>query len=122
MIINPGGQYIDFGQIGFAAIGIGDIHAIQSLIGFKQTRTRSLRETLFNVYASKRRAEAAPGVGEETDLWIVRPTGIEQPEDAVTQKLEGIYQEYQRPASNELKQRVEELPLSAEENGDTNHE
>ena len=66
-IANPGGSYDDFQPIGYVTIGSGALHAVLSLIGLRQAPMHSLRETVFNVYASKRRAEAASGVGRETD-------------------------------------------------------
>ena len=96
-ITNPGGSYNDFQPIGYAAIGSGALHAVQSLIGMRQTPLRSLHETVFNVYASKRRAEAAPGVGRETDVVIIQANAITRVEQPVLQQLDTLYQEYQRP-------------------------
>jgi 20S proteasome alpha/beta subunit len=96
-ITNPGGSYDDFQPIGYAAIGSGALHAVQSLIGMRQTPLRSLHETVFNVYASKRRAEAAPGVGRETDVVIIQANAITRVEQPVLQQLDTLYQEYQRP-------------------------
>ena len=56
--------------VGFAAIGAGEWHA-QSLFMFnKYHRNRRFSEALFLTYASKKRAEVAPGVGNETDMFI----------------------------------------------------
>jgi 20S proteasome alpha/beta subunit len=96
-ITNPGGSYDDFQPIGYAAIGSGALHAVQSLIGMRQAPLRSLHETVFNVYASKRRAEAAPGVGRETDVVIIQANAITRVEQPVLQQLDTLYQEYQRP-------------------------
>ena len=96
-ITNPGGSHDDFQPIGYAAIGSGALHAVQSLIGMRQTPLRCLHETVFNVYASKRRAEAAPGVGRETDVVIIQANAITRVEQPVLQQLDTLYQEYQRP-------------------------
>ena len=96
-ITNPGGAYNDFQPIGYAAIGSGALHAVQSLIGMRQTPLRCLHETVFNVYVSKRRAEAAPGVGRETDVVIIQANAITRVEQPVLQQLDTLYQEYQRP-------------------------
>lgn len=109
---NPGGTASNFAQIGYHAIGSGAIHALQSMISLGHMGGRSLNETVFNVYASKRRAEVAPGVGKDTDLGIIcdgRFTRIE-----ALAELEEVYQEYQRPVSNELKERVNGLSLMKE--------
>ena len=96
-ITNPGGSYDDFQPIGYAAIGSGALHAVQSLIGMRQTPLRCLHETVFNVYVSKRRAEAAPGVGRETDVVMIQANAITRVEQPVLQQLDTLYQEYQRP-------------------------
>ena len=109
-ITNPGGSYDDFQPIGYAAIGSGALHAVQSLIGMRQTPLRCLHETVFNVYASKRRAEAAPGVGRETDVVIIQANAITRVEQPVLQQLDTLYQEYQRPVE-EIGKQLNELNL-----------
>src|SRR5919204_1144144 len=99
-ITNPGGSYDDFQPIGYAAIGSGALHAVQSLIGMRQTPLRCLHETVFNVYVSKRRAEAAPGVGRETDVVMIQANAITRVEQPVLQQLDTLYQEYQRPVED----------------------
>jgi 20S proteasome alpha/beta subunit len=110
VITNPGGSYSDFQPIGYAAIGSGALHALQSLIGMRQAPMHSLHETVFNVYASKRRAEAAPGVGRETDVIIIQADAIMQVEQPVIQRLDALYQEYQRPLA-EIGQQLNKLNL-----------
>lgn len=73
---NPGGAFTPFHHTGFGAIGSGNLHAVQSMIQLRQAPTHSLHETVFAVYASKRRAEVAPGVGPDTDMAIIDSTGI----------------------------------------------
>ena len=109
-ITNPGGSYDDFQPIGYAAIGSGALHAVQSLIGMRQAPLRSLHETVFNVYASKRRAEAAPGVGRETDVVIIQDNAVMRVEQSVLQRLDTLYQEYQRPVA-EIGKQLNELNL-----------
>lgn len=91
---NPGGVVNDFAPIGFAAIGSGTLHATQSLIGFRHTSVRDLHQTVFRVYASKRRAEVAPGVGTDTDLAIISATGVNYLPTAVVTQLGEIFEEY----------------------------
>jgi 20S proteasome alpha/beta subunit len=109
-IANPGGSYDDFQPIGYAAIGSGALHAVLSLIGLKQAPMHALRETVFNVYASKRRAEAAPGVGRETDVVIIQDNAVMRVEQSVLQRLDTLYQEYQRPVE-EIGKQLNELNL-----------
>ena len=61
------------------------------MIGFRHTATDGLRETVFRVYASKRRAEVAPGVGTETDMAIITDAGLSWLDDEMFKQLAHIY-------------------------------
>lgn len=111
---NPGGSASDLEMVGFHAIGSGSLHSLQSLIGFGQTPHRTLHETVFAVYSSKRRAEVAPGVGKETDLLIIQPSGITHLNAQTLAQLETIFQETQQPVSLKIKQQVEAIALTQE--------
>jgi len=109
---NPGGMANDFQMIGFHAIGSGMLHALQSLIGFGQAPTRGLYETVFAVYASKRRAEVAPGVGKDTDMVVIEGAQSTRLDQAALSQLEEIYQEVQKPVSDELRERMSALQFT----------
>ncbi len=117
VIMNPGGSYSDIRAIGFTAIGSGAIHAVQSMIGFGHAPFRGLRETIFAVYASKRRAEAAPGVGQDTDLIVVTNARLYRVEADALEALEGLYQEFQAPMAQELREKMSAIRLPEEEHG-----
>ena len=106
---NPGGSATDFAQVGFCAIGSGMIHATQSLIGFGQNPNRSVAETLFAMYVAKRRAEAAPGVGLDTDIQVIRKAGISEITKGGLTELDGCFKEIQRPTSKEIIDKVSKL-------------
>jgi 20S proteasome alpha/beta subunit len=110
MLSNPG-QENNYGQIGFCAIGSGAIHAIQSMIGFGHHGGKNLHETVFAVYASKKRAEAAPGVGKDTDLAIIHSGGVRKLTKEELDHLEQIYNDYQKPVEENLADKVQELNL-----------
>lgn len=59
--------------LGFAYIGSGGRHAASQLMLDQYGPNTSTPESLLLVHSAKRRAEVAPGVGSETDLWIVGP-------------------------------------------------
>jgi hypothetical protein len=59
--------------VGFAAIGGGARHAESYLMLQRHVRTVALVEGLVSAYFSKRRAETAPGVGVETDMFAIGP-------------------------------------------------
>jgi 20S proteasome alpha/beta subunit len=82
-------QYLD--KIGFGAVGSGVPHATVSLCLDGQMRNRSLAETLYAVYVSKKKAEPAPGVGAETDMGVITSNGICFLEEAHMKALASIY-------------------------------
>lgn len=110
-IENPGGTFRDFESIGFSAIGSGTLHALQSIIGFGHTPARGLYDTVFGVFVSKRRAQVAPGVGKDTDLYIVHDGGVTSLGQPEMDRLEALYQEYQQPVSEDLRTKIAALQL-----------
>ena len=117
MIGNPG-TISNHQDTGYTSIGSGEIHAIQSLIGFRHSYFHSLFETIYAVYASKKRAEAAPGVGPATDMFIIPP--ITEAEAAYLtakqiEKLDGIYKQFNQPVSAEINERLFAINLFGEE-------
>jgi 20S proteasome alpha/beta subunit len=86
-------------NVGFAAIGAGRRHAESFLMFAKHTARRGVPETLFDVYAAKKFAEAAPFVGRKTDLWYSTPplggrkVGENVVADNVVRELEDAYLE-----------------------------
>jgi hypothetical protein len=61
--------------IGYAAVGIGAQHARSQFITSSHSPAAPLNKTVFVAYAAKRRAEAAPGVGIETDTFYTWTPG-----------------------------------------------
>lgn len=59
--------------VGFAAIGAGSWHASSQLMFARYTNTAAAAKALYLVYAAKKRAETAPGVGEATDMFHMGP-------------------------------------------------
>jgi 20S proteasome alpha/beta subunit len=106
---NPGGAVNDFAPIGFASVGSGTLHATQSLIGFRHTSARDLHQTVFSVYASKRRAEVAPGVGLDTDLAIIRESGIHYVAPEIVAQLATLFDEYEQPVVQDIREKVAQL-------------
>lgn len=113
---NPG-TVSDYGHTGYISVGSGAIHSIQSLIGFKHSAYHSLYATIFEVYASKRRAEAAPGVGMETDICIIPPgeAGWVLLDHDQLSKLDRLYAEFNQPAGPVISEKVFALNLFGNE-------
>ena len=106
--------------IGYAAIGSGTIHAVQSMIGFGHTSNADYQETVFRVYASKRRSEVAPGVGLDTDMAVLSAEGIHRFSDDELAQLRTIYEEYQGATTTALTKQLEGFKLGEprDEKGD----
>jgi hypothetical protein len=85
------------------------------MIGFRHSPTAGLRETVFRVYAAKRRAEVAPGVGLDTDVAIVSASGVRFLSVSTLEGLATLYDNYGKAA--EAAQVKELGKLSLEENG-----
>lgn len=81
------GVLLNFDKLGHSAIGSGAVHAVVGLSLNKQTPQSSLMETLYSVYAAKRAAEVAPGVGTETEMAVISPTEIQKCSDEVIESL-----------------------------------
>lgn len=114
-VTNPGKPEREHDVIGYAAIGSGGIHALQAMIGFRHSVTDGLRETVFRVYAAKRRAEVAPGVGVDTDMAIVSASGVRFLDASALQALAKIYDKYGHAA--EVAQVKELGKLNLDPNG-----
>jgi len=107
--------------LGFAAIGYGAPHASSQLMFAGHVKNRNFAETLMLLYSSKRRAEVAPGVGEETDMFAIGPgigNVIDVGEPLMTE-LEKTYQaskkqaEKVRTAANAKITRFFQVPTGA---------
>ena len=57
----------------FGAIGIGEPHASSQFMLAKFDKKWPVEKTMFLTYSAKTLAEAAAGVGKQTDMVVVRP-------------------------------------------------
>lgn len=104
---NPGGGNQDHGPIGWAAIGSGAVHVLQSMAGFAHDAGANYGQTLFRVYASKKRAEVAPGVGNDTDVAVISHDGTKVLSDAELKNLDGIYDKFVSTTDAELAKQLD---------------
>lgn len=98
-----------FDDISFHAIGIGSLHAIQVFIAHDYKVSYNIEETLNIVYAAKKSAESAPGVGRETDISIIQTNGTINIEDKIINELQKIYNETRKPIIEEIKEKSAKL-------------
>ena len=59
--------------VGFASIGIGSRHAESQFMFARHSRLSPSVETLLLTFFAKKRAEVAPGVGTDTDMYMIGP-------------------------------------------------
>lgn len=89
---------------GFAAIGIGQWHAESQFMFAKFSHGWLMNPTLWLTHYAKRRAEAAPGVGRETDMIAISLNdGAVQVRSEIIKALDKIYDSTRRMESNALK-------------------
>jgi 20S proteasome alpha/beta subunit len=62
-------------SVGFATIGAGEWHAASQMMFAGHTPNKWFPDSVLSVYAAKKRAEVAPGVGKATDMFIVASLG-----------------------------------------------
>ncbi len=67
---------------GFHSIGSGGVNATNMLFYRKASPNMKISKALYCVFEAKTSGERAPGVGEETDMWVMTPR---QDEDANVQ-------------------------------------
>jgi len=72
VVRDPGHSVCNDG-VGFAAIGIGQWHAESQFMFASYTSEWSFERSLLLTYQAKKRAEVAPGVGKETDMFFIGP-------------------------------------------------
>lgn len=84
-------------SVGFASIGAGAWHANSQMMSYNHTHAHSLADTLLNVFFAKKRAEVAPGVGEQTDMFVILGLGQADTLNLNVQKeLEQRHEEHRR--------------------------
>jgi len=67
------GSLVCADKVGFACVGAGAWHANSTLMLAGHTPATPPAKALLSMYSAKKRAEVAPGVGGETDNFIVTP-------------------------------------------------
>lgn len=73
-VISHPGQLTSFDKIGYGITGSGATHASIKLALELQHPKSGLTDTLLSVYGAKLAAEVAPGVGKETEMYVVSPS------------------------------------------------
>jgi hypothetical protein len=85
--------------VGFGAIGIGAWHAKSRLMQVGHTSTRFMAPALASIFAAKKNAEIAPGVGSNTDIHFILKDAVFPIWDSVAPELARLYQKYSAEVS-----------------------
>ena len=75
----------------YSAVGSGEPHALHTFISENYNSSFSLNKALFTVYEAKKNAENAPGVGKDSDFWVIDKNGIQKLEKNAISELDNIY-------------------------------
>ncbi len=111
--ITPPGTITPMNQQGFATIGIGDIHANNSLIGSSYKTSNTLKESLYLTYEAKKRSEVAPGVGKSTDIITVTNEQYNELTDKEIIDLDKIVKDVKNSLATTIKTKLSEDNLFA---------
>jgi len=105
---NPG--TIDcFNTLGFHAIGVGELHAVQVFIAHRYNKSYTMSEAINIVYAAKKAAEVAPGVGRETDIALIVKSHILNVEPETIKELSKIYSAVTKTPLDEMREKSVKL-------------
>jgi hypothetical protein len=100
-----------YDRLSYHAIGSGHRHAMLSLVAHNQHLRMGLNQTVFNVFCAKKAAEAAPGVGQATEMRIItRDEGIKNLSVEELNLLLPLYEKKMKPKLVEIEKAVNELP------------
>ena len=80
-----------FTRTGYCCVGSGEVHAETTFARYRYDTTFTLNEALYVAYEAKRRAEMDPGVGEETDVFVVDSQMARLLDKETRADLEGLY-------------------------------
>lgn len=112
------GTLIQMDTQGFSAIGIGGIHAFNSLLANNYSAKLSLKEALYFTYQAKKRSEVAPGVGALTDITILTENDkIYELTDDEISKLNKVHEDIKSSISTAVKEKIDEYKFP-KENGE----
>ncbi len=104
-----------FDRLGYNAIGSGDRHALYYIIGNDHQENSGLKETLFLVYAAKKKAELAPGVGNAIEMAIIRKSGIKFITQKEKNQLELLQKQLVFPREKQFQELFDKFDFEEEE-------
>lgn len=105
------GEVSCYDSLGYHAIGIGAMHAVSSLVACGCLPTVNSKLAVYLTYEAKRNAESAPGVGQDTDMAIIKVDGQRRLSNDEMEQLKQIYDSRRVRQTEQFQQAVEQLPF-----------
>ncbi|MEZ6029745.1 MAG: hypothetical protein R3C46_08335 [Hyphomonadaceae bacterium] len=107
--VDSRGKVTNHESLGYGSIGSGSAHANAHMMftGYKPIGNQF--DAIWSVFCAKKRAEAAPGVGPETDLVWVNKNGVGAVDVRIVAKLEAIYARSRTAAEAQAKRAADAL-------------
>ena len=104
-------------KVGFACVGVGAWHANSAMMLLGHTASTPAPKGVLNIFFAKKRAEIAPGVGSETDTFMVinRLGSHAELKDEIKDRLIEIYKMNSARNARALKKAEESLNAYLEE-------
>lgn len=101
----------DVSDLGFYAIGSGEIQSVPTLLSLGYDPESSLEEIVYLVYKAKKESENIAGVGKETEMMILYPSKDGKINTSIidTKPLEAIY----KKDRNTIKKLVKEININS---------
>lgn len=102
-------------RIGFAAVGIGSNHAISHFMLSGYAKSAQESKALLTIHQAKKKSEASPGVGENTDMFVLGPNlgtfnmfiPLPPPSIDIVKDMDDFYKKY-KSAIDRLDMKTEE--------------
>jgi hypothetical protein len=105
------GEVDCYDSIGYHTIGIGAMHAVSNLVANGYLPTANVKMSVYMVYEAKKNAENAPGVGNQTDIMIIRGDSQQIVTPEQIDQLEQIYESRRIRQTEEFQAAVDNLLL-----------
>lgn len=90
----------------FTTIGCGNAESHSAMIRFGYSRTTPLPQALIQVFEAKRAAEYVTGVGDTTDIAIIRESGVTMLDSETVDRVRAICETVMRPPPLSADQRA----------------
>ena len=102
-------------DVGFVAIGLGAWHAKSQLMRARYTSQSPFATALALAYAAKKQAEVAPGVGIETDMFVVNRDGWMPVLAELKTAVEQLYNQYEIKINELASEQIAKLGAALED-------